>query len=406
MKEEEEIVDHFDTSQGISECSDVETDSTVDVETPVPSGFRDSTTCDRCLELQDLTLRMEKLSSKMNLKRLCQEEEKRRRKEETASPEEEKRRQEDCIKGILGSIRETFKGKKGIQIKREQKGRDFFSRRLLMFLEIIGDIIADIRKADPCKREDLGNGGCFKYFYHSSFFIHNYLLDVECCVDRYYSSGCADLSKYCGTDGHGNHENGLHSISLVGRIMLALSRVDTLGYFVSSYNSCKHTFPESLCSEINRLWLGRDWVNHSIMSHFSTRECLESLSKDLKWAFFEVQGAVNHIWNHLSSEENPLSSETLTSLLDTASNHLDHLWEGRELPGNFRPSFVNVGTNINDIFSAVTKIKDCVNKMKKEELTSSCEDIKEKISNIYKRIQSLQDRTGEYIKSPALSTLV
>jgi hypothetical protein len=154
MKEEKEIVDHFDTSQGKSECSDVETDSTVDVETPVPSGSKDSTTCGRCLELQDLTLSMEKLSFEMNL---------------------EKRRQEDRIKEILDSIRESFKGKKGVQMEREQEGKVPFGESLLMVLETIGDIIAGMSKANLCKREDLGSEVCFRHFYQSSLFIHKYL---------------------------------------------------------------------------------------------------------------------------------------------------------------------------------------------------------------------------------------
>jgi hypothetical protein len=188
--------------------------------------------------------------------------------------------------------------------------------------------------------------------------------------------------------------------------MLALGRIDTLGYSVFSHDIHGYAFPRSFFLETSGFWYKIERNNYSIMSHFSTRECLESLSKDLKWAFLEVQGAVDRIWNHLSSKESPLSSKDLTSPLDTAFNYLNYLRGGYGLREIFRPSFANVGTNINYIFSVVIKIWKCVNNMKEEELTSSCEDIKKKISVIYKRIEGLQDRTGKSIERPAPSTLV
>jgi hypothetical protein len=379
MKEKEEVVDCSDTFQGEPKCCDVETGPTMDVETPVPSDSKDSITCDGCLKFHNLTQSMEKLFFKMNLKKLCQEKEELCREEETASPKKRKRRQEDRIKEILGSIHETF------------KSRDPpFGKNLLMVLEIIGDIMADIGKAGLCKGGSLSNKIRSRYFYQSSFFIYNYLLDVKCCVNRYYSSGYTDLSEYRGTYEHGNRKNRLHSMSLVGRIMLALGRIDTLRCCALSSDKHWYAFPGSLFEEINGLEKGIGEVNLSIMSHFSSKECLESLSKDLKWVLLEVQEAVDCIWNHLSSKEGTLSSEGLRSLLDTASNHLNYLDEGYGLGRTFEPSFLNVKKYIDDVHSVVTEIKDCVDNMKDEKSISSCKDMKKKISDIYGVIQTLQ----------------
>jgi hypothetical protein len=177
--------------------------------------------------------------------------------------------------------------------------------------------------------------------------------------------------------------------------MLALGRINTLGYSVLSFNICICGFPESsLSEEINRLGKGIDGANLSIMSHFSTEECVESLSEDLKWVLLEVQGAVDRIWDHFNSREGTLSSKDLRSLLDEAFNYLNYLREGCGLEKKFRPSFVNVKKYINDVYSVVTKIRDHVNNVKDEKSISSCEDIKKKISVIYVRIEGLQQKIG------------
>jgi hypothetical protein len=294
---------------------------------------------------------------------------------------------DDCVKKISDSIHKVFESFEDVQAIEAYEGS--FGERLLAILNIIRGIMGGIDKVIKCKKDNSENKVYIEFLHLSLFFIRKCVWDVTYIIDKYCFGKRAIDGECCAHKYSSGEGKSSSKTSLIGRIMLALSWVDSLGHSIfwdHVYGMAPlcdlYSSMANIQSDIENL------ISSCIKSHFSSKECLESLSKDLEAVLDEDYENLKVVQGLLLNDENP-NLEQLMDPLDKILASVKHL-NGSTGWVEFRDSFRGIIQSIDKSLPLIRQIRSHVASAKEKIPSSSHENIMNKIDNIYKLTDGLR----------------